>query len=112
MLNGFPNTLHPMSQFSAAITALNTESKFAKAYSDGAKKSTYWEVRWSAVFGYDLILPMCKILFFPGSFFVVKMLLIETLIPPALFFILGGLFGVRSSIFLGPGGPLASLPPD
>merc|ERR1712050_247299 len=43
MLNGFPNTLHPMSQFSAAITALNTESKFAKAYADGAKKTTYWE---------------------------------------------------------------------
>ncbi|XP_023232990.1 citrate synthase, mitochondrial-like [Centruroides sculpturatus] len=32
-----------MSQFSAAITACNTESKFAKAYSEGAKKTTYWE---------------------------------------------------------------------
>ncbi|XP_077979337.1 putative citrate synthase 1, mitochondrial [Glandiceps talaboti] len=44
MLNNFPNTLHPMSQFSAAITALNSESKFAKAYSDrDVHKSTYWE---------------------------------------------------------------------
>ena len=34
-----------MSQFSAGITALNSESKFAKAYSDGVKKSLYWEVR-------------------------------------------------------------------
>lgn len=34
MLNNFPTTLHPMSQFSAAITALNHESKFAKAYSE------------------------------------------------------------------------------
>ena len=33
-----------MSQFSAAITALNSESKFAKAYSDGIHKSKYWEV--------------------------------------------------------------------
>ena len=44
MLNNFPSNLHPMSQFSAAITALNTESKFAKAYAEGAKKASYWEV--------------------------------------------------------------------
>ncbi|XP_054270810.1 probable citrate synthase 2, mitochondrial [Macrosteles quadrilineatus] len=43
MLNNFPSNLHPMSQFSAAITALNSESKFAKAYSDGVKKGLYWE---------------------------------------------------------------------
>ncbi|KAI5729808.1 probable citrate synthase 2, mitochondrial [Diaphorina citri] len=43
MLNNFPNHLHPMSQFSAAITALNSESKFAKAYNDGVHKSKYWE---------------------------------------------------------------------
>lgn len=44
MLNNFPANLHPMSQFSAAITALNSESKYAKAYSDGLHKSKYWEV--------------------------------------------------------------------
>lgn len=33
MLNNMPNTLHPMSQLSAAVTALNHDSKFAKAYS-------------------------------------------------------------------------------
>ena len=44
MLNNFPAKLHPMSQFSAAITAMNTESKFAKAYHDGVKKGSYWEV--------------------------------------------------------------------
>ena len=44
MLNNFPSNLHPMSQFSAAITALNSESKFAKAYHEGAKKGVYWEV--------------------------------------------------------------------
>lgn len=43
MLNNFPSHLHPMSQFSAAITACNTESIFAKAYGDGVHKSTYWE---------------------------------------------------------------------
>lgn len=34
LLNNLPTTLHPMSQFSAAVTALNHDSKFAKAYSD------------------------------------------------------------------------------
>lgn len=43
MLNNFPTHLHPMSQFAAAITALNSESKFAKAYADGVHKSKYWE---------------------------------------------------------------------
>lgn len=42
MLNNFPSHLHPMSQFSAAVTACNTESLFAKAYADGVHKSTYW----------------------------------------------------------------------
>lgn len=44
LLNNFPaSKMHPMTQFSAAITALNTESKFAKAYSEGIKKALYWE---------------------------------------------------------------------
>lgn len=43
MLNNMPNTLHPMSQLSCAITALNHDSKFAKAYAQGVHKSKYWE---------------------------------------------------------------------
>jgi len=43
MLNNFPAQLHPMSQFSAAITVLNLGSKFAKAYSDNIPKAKYWE---------------------------------------------------------------------
>lgn len=43
MLNNFPSNLHPMSQFSAAITALNSESNFAKAYTEGVHKAKYWE---------------------------------------------------------------------
>jgi len=42
MLNNFPRDLHPMTQFVAAIAALNKESKFAKAYADGAPKTDYW----------------------------------------------------------------------
>ena len=43
MLNNFPSNHHPMSQFAAAIAALNSESKFAKAYADGIHKSKYWD---------------------------------------------------------------------
>ncbi|KAL1116680.1 hypothetical protein AAG570_005152 [Ranatra chinensis] len=44
MLNNFPaQSIHPMTQLSCAMTALNTESKFAKAYSQGVKKTLYWE---------------------------------------------------------------------
>lgn len=44
MLNNFPHNLHPMSQLCCAVMALNSESKFAKAYSQGVHKSKYWEV--------------------------------------------------------------------
>uniref|UniRef100_A0A915CXZ2 Citrate synthase n=1 Tax=Ditylenchus dipsaci TaxID=166011 RepID=A0A915CXZ2_9BILA len=43
MLENFPSVLHPMSQFVAAIAALQSESKFAKAYSEGVSKASYWE---------------------------------------------------------------------
>ncbi|GLV48654.1 knockdown [Carabus blaptoides fortunei] len=43
MLNSMPSTLHPMSQLSCAVTALNHDSKFAKAYESGVHKSKYWE---------------------------------------------------------------------
>ncbi|XP_033221510.1 probable citrate synthase 2, mitochondrial [Belonocnema kinseyi] len=42
-LNDFPKHLHPMTQFSAAITLLNSESEFVKAYTGGVHKSKYWE---------------------------------------------------------------------
>lgn len=51
LLNNLPTTVHPMSQISAAVTALNTESKFAKAYSSGVHKSKYWEVRCRCTIG-------------------------------------------------------------
>jgi len=35
--------MHPMTQFSTAITSMQTESQFAKAYQSGVKKNDYWE---------------------------------------------------------------------
>ncbi|KAJ3414580.1 citrate (Si)-synthase [Chytridiales sp. JEL 0842] len=43
ILDRCPNTLHPMSQFSLAVTALQHESSFAKAYQNGVPKSQYWD---------------------------------------------------------------------
>jgi len=43
MLGNMPSHVHPMAQFSAAMCALNSESKFAKAYSEGVHKTKYWE---------------------------------------------------------------------
>jgi citrate synthase len=43
LIDSFPITAHPMTQFSAAIMALQTESEFAEAYRNGMNKKDYWE---------------------------------------------------------------------
>jgi len=43
LLKNLPKDVHPMTQFSTAITALNTESLFVKAYNAGVKKGEYWD---------------------------------------------------------------------
>jgi|TARA_B110000977_G_scaffold74126_1_gene100257 citrate synthase len=43
VLAALPKHTHPMTQFSIAIMALQTESKFAAAYAAGVHKSGYWE---------------------------------------------------------------------
>eukprot|EP00056_Hartaetosiga_gracilis_P004290 m.73633 g.73633 ORF g.73633 m.73633 type:complete len:460 (-) comp11777_c0_seq1:119-1498(-) len=44
-IRNFPSYLHPMSQFVAAISSLQSESLFAKAYADkSVPKDKYWEL--------------------------------------------------------------------
>ncbi|GAB7345467.1 hypothetical protein MBLNU457_3794t1 [Dothideomycetes sp. NU457] len=43
LLDNFPKDLHPMTQFACAVSALNHESIFAKAYEKGMNKADYWE---------------------------------------------------------------------
>jgi citrate synthase len=38
----FPKTLHPMTQLSMGVAALNHDSAFAAAYEKGIKKTDYW----------------------------------------------------------------------
>ncbi len=44
MLRAMPKDTHPMVLFSQAVLALQSGSKFAKAYHDGVKKDMYWEL--------------------------------------------------------------------
>jgi citrate synthase len=43
VIEALPVATHPMTQFCAAILALQTESKFAQAYNDGISKKDYWD---------------------------------------------------------------------
>ncbi|KIX93937.1 2-methylcitrate synthase, mitochondrial [Fonsecaea multimorphosa CBS 102226] len=43
MLRSFDKNVHPMTQLSCAVAALNTESAFAKKYAEGLNKADYWE---------------------------------------------------------------------
>jgi len=42
LIDRCPSDLHPMAQFSLAVTALEHESSFAKAYAKGINKKEYW----------------------------------------------------------------------
>lgn len=43
VLDALPRTTHPMSQFTIAIMAMQTESVFAAAYRKGINKKEYWD---------------------------------------------------------------------
>ena len=43
IIDDLPVHQHPMTQFTTAILAMQTESKFARAYEDAVNKSKYWE---------------------------------------------------------------------
>jgi len=42
VIEALPASAHPMTQFCTAILALQTESKFAKAYKEGISKKEHW----------------------------------------------------------------------
>lgn len=43
MVNSYPKNMHPMTQFSSAVLAMQTESEFAAAYMNGINKKDYWK---------------------------------------------------------------------
>lgn len=42
LIDRCPRDVHPMTQFSLAVTALDRQSSFRKAYAKGIKKEDYW----------------------------------------------------------------------
>lgn len=57
MLDSLPLHTHPMTQFSAAILALQTESVFAQAYRKGINKKQYWDPMYEDVMNLIARLP-------------------------------------------------------
>ena len=43
VLDALPDHTHPMSQFSAAIVSMESESVFSRRYAEGMSKSDYWD---------------------------------------------------------------------
>ncbi|KCV72990.1 citrate synthase, mitochondrial [Fonticula alba] len=43
MIDSMPKTVHPMSQLSAAVTLMNSDSSFADAYNRGVNKRELWK---------------------------------------------------------------------
>jgi citrate synthase len=49
VLDALPKSTHPMTQFSIAIMAMQTESVFAKSYQQGISKKDYWDYTYEDV---------------------------------------------------------------
>ncbi len=59
IIDSFPTDARPMVQFSTAILSMASESKFMKAYLDGAGKLNYWDTTYEDVM--DLIARLPRI---------------------------------------------------
>ncbi|MFM7218300.1 MAG: citrate (Si)-synthase, eukaryotic [Bacteroidota bacterium] len=57
MLDSLPASTHPMTQFSMAVMALQTESLFAAAYRKGISKKEYWDPMYEDVMNLIARLP-------------------------------------------------------
>lgn len=60
---------HPMTQLSAAVTALNTESIFAKKYAEGIHKSSYWQYTYEDSMNLIARLPEVAALIYRNTYF-------------------------------------------
>jgi citrate synthase len=64
MIRNFPEGMHPMTQLSSAILALQTESVFASEYAKGTPKSLYWDHSYEDMMNLVARLPeVCAIIY-------------------------------------------------
>mmetsp|Transcript_4012 Transcript_4012/g.4910 ORF Transcript_4012/g.4910 Transcript_4012/m.4910 type:complete len:471 (-) Transcript_4012:72-1484(-) len=68
LIRSLPKDMHPMTKFSTAILALQTESEFAKAYENGIHKSQYWDPTYEDSMNLMARLPEIAALIYRTSF--------------------------------------------
>jgi citrate synthase len=68
MIRAFPKGMHPMTQLSSAVLALQTESVFSEAYRSGTPKTKYWEHTYEDAMNLMARLPEVAALIYRCSF--------------------------------------------
>jgi citrate synthase len=68
LIRSLPKNMHPMTQMSTAVLAMQTESKFAKAYENGVHKSEYWNYTYEDVMDQMARLPEVAALIYRHNF--------------------------------------------
>eukprot|EP00049_Salpingoeca_infusionum_P000693 m.41705 g.41705 ORF g.41705 m.41705 type:complete len:459 (-) comp10604_c0_seq1:277-1653(-) len=69
LISRFPNTVHPMTQFVSAISALQTESAFAKGYNEKTvEKKDYWKLYYEDTMNLVAKLPVVAASIFRNTF--------------------------------------------
>ncbi len=68
ILKSLPKDMHPMTQFSAGILALQKESKFAERYRQGMGKMEYWDPMYEDSMDLLAKLPLIAAFIYRGSY--------------------------------------------
>ena len=68
MIRTFPKGMHPMTQLSSAILAMQTESVFAAKYAEGTNKALYWDHTYEDVMNLIARLPKVAALIYRCSY--------------------------------------------
>ena len=69
MIRSFPKGMHPMTQLSSAILALQTDSVFASEYAKGTNKALYWEHTYEDMMNLLARLPQVCALIYQCTYF-------------------------------------------
>lgn len=68
LIKSLPKNMHPMTQMTTAVLAMQTESKFAAAYSSGVPKSDYWNYTYEDVMDQIARLPEVAAIIYRHNF--------------------------------------------
>merc|ERR1712238_573315 len=69
LVNSLPKDMHPMTQLIIGLNACQTESKFAKAYANGAPKTEYHEHALEDILGVIAVLPEIAAMIYRNVYF-------------------------------------------